>query len=276
MQKTLFRRVTSRSADQHPPVVGTPVAHHLASALLQQMRRGKTPIKDLFEVAQVFPGYMVILRIGNCTVNRPTISIDNHCNVFGPFHPALDFKTDHSCLNQLRHEFNGLKITRAQQIFTDFTTRQCILSFAIQQPVRQTAWLGATASIATAAADHAGHQALARITNAQSAMNERLDLTTSSAADCFDFRQRQFPRQNHPVKTVVGKQIDGRQIVGSHLGAGVNRQIRRNMFGDPGHADILQNRRISANIIQSAQIVLQDRQFCIIKQCIDCHIYLYA
>ena len=159
-------QIADNPPDQHPPVVGTPVAHHLPGVLAEQMGGGESPVENLFQFPQVLRRSPVIIRIGISPVNRTPIGVHHHGHIFRALHASFDFQAGHASLDIFRHHFDRLKILGTEQIFADTQTRQQIPTIGVGKTVRKSAGLGAAAAVAASAADHAGHQTLTGITNA--------------------------------------------------------------------------------------------------------------
>ena len=97
--------------DQHPPVIGTAVAHHQAALMFFQIGRGEIPVKNLLDVCQILCRHFVGSAF--VTVHGPAVRVHNHRHVFRPFHAAFNLIRDDAGFNHLRQNPQCVQILRA-------------------------------------------------------------------------------------------------------------------------------------------------------------------
>ncbi len=225
----------AHAADQHA-VLGRADARHEHLVVAAAQPAGRKPARErqlhLFHVAGRKPGGLA--RHGG--VDRPAIMPGDVGHVLGRLEPAFDFQGAGARGDQLRHERVGGQVLRAEQVLH---RAQVDLAAVADQLIGQAAGLGALAAIGAAAAERFAGQALARIGDAQRAVNEHLQRHRGLAVDVGDFVDRQFPGQDHPFDPQPRDQLDRLGAGERHLRGGVDGEIRRNGFDQPHGAQVL-------------------------------------
>mgnify|MGYP000928270330 CR=1 FL=1 len=117
---------------------------------------------------------------------------------------------------------------------------------AIHQAVNPAAGLRALAAIAAAPANRVAHQTLPAVTNAQRAVNERLQFNRRRLANVFDLIQAQLARQDRTTEAhrFEERHPFGRVVV--HLRAGDQRNRRQIALQQP---HILDNQPVHADVV---------------------------
>ena len=116
-------------SQEHPPVVGPPVAHHSPSGTVHHIGSGEIPVEDLLDVVPVFLGHFIMA--GQVTVDGPAVNIRHYRHIFRPLHPAFDFKGMDPCFDQLRQHIQGVQVFGGQQVMAGIHLSQQVLPLLI-------------------------------------------------------------------------------------------------------------------------------------------------
>ena len=162
--------IPRNAPDQEAAVVRSPIAHHIFALAFFHICRCKVTVEHLRQMIE-------ILRVNGGTlameimVDRLAIGMHNRCDILGALHASLDFQRINARIKQLRDEFDRIQIARREKEVPSRLPKY-ILSIGIDQCIGQTTGLRTAPAIAAAAADHAAHQTLPRVADAERAMYE--------------------------------------------------------------------------------------------------------
>ena len=172
-------------------------------------------------------------------------------HVVGGLHAPLYLERGGTGCHQLGHEVDGAEILRREQVLA--RRRQLLALCAVAQLVGKPARLGAQAPVRRAAADHRGHEALARIAHAQGAVGERLDFQTEAgrnAGQVLNFCQGQLARERHAARAQLGGRLDAGCVVGVHLRGDMQARLGKRPGELGGHAHVLHDEGIGAGPVR--------------------------
>ena len=206
------------------------------------------------------------------SINDFAVGLDDGTHVRVALHAPFDFKGCDACVEEIVDIVKGAQIFQAEDIGLVFHDR-----FAVtEQRIRLAAGLGTGTAVAAAAAEEAAHQALAGIGHARCAVDEDFDRNGRLGTNRFDFIRRQFPRKDGLRKAIFFQKADAIQIGNGHLRAAVQGQIGRDLTGQGGNGQVLDDDAVDAKSIEGLQIGRQILQFRVGHQNIDRHIDLDA
>ncbi len=186
-------------------------------------------------------------------VKHGAVRLDDGRDVFRLLHAAFDFKRRDADLHELRQEVKRIEVFRREQEIAGRVSEH-VLPCNIYERIRQAAGLGAAAAVAAAAADHAAHEALARVADAERAMRECLDFGVRTCDDFANLRQRKLTRQHDARKAECFHGAGALDVVNRHLRARMERQVRRIFAGNLCDAEILHERGIRTDFLQKLKI----------------------
>ena len=110
------------------------------------------------------------------------------------------------------------------------------------------AGLGALAPVGRAAAERLAGEALARVGDAEGAVDEDLDGQARLPADPGDLVERKLAGQDHARAAQLAGQPDPFLAGDRHLGRGVDLQVGRDRADQPGEAEVLDDHRVDARL----------------------------
>ena len=151
---------------------------------MSHISRGKITIKNLLNICQILGRNVIITCL--IAIDSAAISVDNNSYVFRTLHATFNFIANHACFDELGQNGQGIHILGAEQILACVLALQHVLALSIQKLIGQTAGLRATATVTTASANKATHEALTAIAYAQSTVDKGFDFRTTTAGS-FDF-----------------------------------------------------------------------------------------
>ena len=94
----------------------------------------------------------------------------------------------------------------------------------------------------------------------------------SAAGEFLQFFHRDLPFQDHPFDAQLFGQFQAGRVMESHLGGGMDIQMREIFPDHPQNAQILYNEGIGVHLIQQSQIFRHFREFRLFDNGVHCHI----
>ena len=116
------------------------------------------------------------------------VHLGDHPHILRPLHPALDLGAGHP------HVLELFQVPGQGHVLEGQGVAVCLALPA----VAQAAGLGAQATVAAAATQHRGEEALARVAHAQGPVDKGLDLNGGVGTDVGNFLAGQLPGQHRP------------------------------------------------------------------------------
>ena len=159
------------AAEEQAAVVGTLVTHDIVAAFAVQIGRGKPAGESVGEAVAIGIGdSRVLLR--QSSIESFTVDGGHGEDVLGRLHAALDFKRRHAGGHEVVHAIHRAQILGRKQVIA--RRGKALLQSLVLQLIGKPARLSAHPPVGRAAADHGGHEALARVAHAQCAVGEHL------------------------------------------------------------------------------------------------------
>ena len=247
------------AAHENTAVVGAPVAHDVVAALAREVRGGEAARECLLERAALVAGsahggilpYRARRARGQHAVEHYPVGGRHRVHVVGGLHAPLYLERGGAGRHQLGHEVDGAEILRREQVLA--RRRQLLALRAVAQLVGKPARLGTQAPVRRAAADHRGHEALARIAHAQGAVGERLHLQAEvgrNMRQMLYFRKGQLARERHAARAQLGGRLDAGSVVGVHLRGDMQARLGKRPGELGGHAHVLHDEGIGAGAVR--------------------------
>ena len=165
-------------------------------------------------------------------------------DVLGRLQPPLDLQGGNAGGDQLRQPVVGGQIVRAERIGAAGVVAKRLA--VADHLVGQAAGLGALAAIGAAPAERQACQTLARVADAQRAVDEDFEFDVGLPANGGDLGDREFPRQHHPPHAQRLDLADALGAAEGHLGRGVQRQLGAEPVDQPQQAEVLHQHGIDA------------------------------
>ena len=173
------------------------------------------------------------------TVQRLSINSCDVRHVLGRFQPAFDLQRSHTRANEFGQHFQSGQVLWAEQIFSISERHQLAIA---DQFIRHAAGLRAFAAVRRAAAKRFTGQALARIGDAESAMNEDLERKcgmrnvrcgrliraggiNQRGLNLVDLLERALARENDELAAESFGELHARGAGNGHLRRGVDWEI---------------------------------------------------
>ena len=205
-----------------------PDAKHLGAGIGGEVTVGKA--------LAVKGGVQLLLHmLGNvAAIQRLAVDLGYSGHILRPLHPALQLQRGNTHILNILQVMHQTVVLQAQRIL--------ILPAAVA--ITLAAGLSAATPVAGAAADGSGQIALTAVAHAQSAMAENFNLNGRILANVADLFPVQFPTEHHPAQTPGSAQQHAGQRVDAHLGGAVDGHIRRHIFAQTDHAQILDDKSI--------------------------------
>ena len=258
------------AADEQAAVVRAAVAHHrLAGAALEVSHR-EVAVEDLREVVALFlrDGVALARIMG---VDGLAVGAHDGRDVLGALHAALDLERRDARLDEVGDDVNRAEVARREQVRARLVAEH-VLPLLIDERVGQAAGLRTAAAVAAAAADHAAHQALARVADAECAVHEGLDLDWRVGADAADLLQGHLAREHGAREAELGKRLDALDAADGHLRARVEGQVRHGLVRDFRHTEVLHEDGVGAGLVEEAQVVFEWLELFVGHDRVDRHV----
>ena len=163
-------------------------------------------------------------------------------SIFGALHAPFDLEAGDARLLQLLQVLDEAVVLEGERIVVH----------APAERVLQAAGLRAHAAVAAAAADEAGHVALAGVAEAERPVHEDLRLHGAVLRDEADLLEAQLARQYDALHAELGRGLHAREVVDAHLRARVQRDVRQGAADHRGEAQILQDQPVHADGVGQA------------------------
>lgn len=258
------------AADEQATVVRAAVAHHrLARASLKVGRR-EVAVEDLREIVALFlRDGIALARI--VRVDGLAVGAHDGRDVLGALHATLDLERRDAGLDEVGDDIDRAEVARREQVGAGLVAEH-VLPLLVDERVRQAAGLRAAAAVAAAAADHAAHQALARVADAERAVHERLDLDGRMGADMADLLERELAREHDAREAELRERFDALEAADRHLRARVERQVGHRLMGDTRDAEVLHEHGVGARLVEEAQVVPEGPHFLVCHDRVDRHV----
>ena len=160
-------------------------------------------------------------------------------DVLRPLHAAFDLQASHP------HVLQILKLPGQGHVLQG----EGVAGLLVPRPAEgQTAGLGAQAPVAAAAPQDGGQEALAAVAHAQGPVDKGLQLHGRGLAQGLDGGLGQLPGEDHPGHAQVSAGLHAVQVVDGHLGGGVDVHIGDGLPEKSGHAQVLDQDGVDADL----------------------------
>ena len=251
-----------------PMVAGSQGRNHVAADVVIQVGRSVAPVELLFQ------GKDQGLRGQGppCLGGIDGLSIEGYriVHVFRALHAAFHLQGSDAGFQKIGNTADADHVFQGKNVISFVVPYFMIF---VHQMVRHAAGLGTGAPVSAAAADEAGHEALAGIADAESPMDEDFDFHSRLVHNVPDFRKGQFPGQHHPLEALGFHEQGAVQVGNGHLGAGMEGNGRSQLPHQGYHAEVLQQEAIDGKGFQKRKVFPERSHFHIADEGIQGHVH---
>ena len=238
----------------------TLVCHHdtkLATAIVGMVARdvvashtaavhatGKPAAVDLGQRLEIGGRWRCALAIGEAVEER-AIAVRHRGHVLRPLLSALDLQAGDAGLRDVGKMIGRREILRGDEVAAiELGARGDVIEYVVLAT-----GLRARAAIGTSLRDHARHEALAAVRDAEGAVNERLEAQLRHGGlDGTDVRERVLAREDDALDPELAHDARATYVVDGHLRGAVNLEAGIDDLDQADEADILHDGGVDAAV----------------------------
>ena len=194
------------------------------------------------------------------------VNLCDNGGILGPLHAPFDLDARDSRVLNLLEPVNETVVLEGEGVVVH----------ASAEGVLESAGLGAHAAVAAALADEGRHIALARVAEAQGAVDEDLGLNGGVLRDIADLVKAQLPCQHGAGYAELGCRLHARKVVDGHLGARVQGNVGQVLPDRGDEAEILDDDAVGADLGGKARSLKRGLDLTVVDEGVERHIYLAA